>query len=191
MRCGSALVSLLTLALPAGCHSKPDDSVAPITTPPEEPETQAEIDCNAMCDSAIELGCEDPTCALRCVDSIETAGDCQTATHDYVACLGREGLSTCYDVPPACDDAYLAWKGCVGGLEGGCGPVRCDNPDGAACQCEATCGDGKVFQETCFESANGYDCQCTVDGETAVVCNNSQIACAFFIGCCSIELQNM
>ena len=173
-----------------GCHETPEAPNEPIDPPPEEPQTQTEIDCHAMCDAAIELGCEDPSCATRCVSSIENAGDCQTVTHDYVACLGREGLATCFDVPVACDGAYIAWKGCSGGLEGGCGPVRCEEVAGTACQCEATCGD-RVLQETCFESAEGYDCQCTVDGETAVVCENSDIACAFFVGCCSLELQNM
>jgi hypothetical protein len=30
-----------------------------------------------------------------------------------------------------------------------------------------------------------------VDGELAVLCESSQIACAFFIGCCSVELETM
>ncbi len=74
------------------------------------------------------------------MSSVEAAGDCQQVTHDYVACLGQEGLASCYEVPASCDQAYADWKGCEGGVEGSCGPVSCNDPGAAACECEATCG---------------------------------------------------
>jgi hypothetical protein len=183
-------VWLTVLALSAvACHESAPEPEPPPPAVDKEPLTETEVDCHAMCDAAVDLGCEDPSCAARCVSSVEAAGDCQQVTQDYVGCLGQEGLESCFEVPAACDQAYADWKGCEGGVEGSCGPVTCNDPGAAACECEATCG-GAQFVERCYEAADGYDCECLVDGEVAVQCSTSATACAFFIGCCSLELNN-
>ncbi|MCA9617717.1 MAG: hypothetical protein KC731_01770 [Myxococcales bacterium] len=158
--------------------------------PEPEPETQLERDCKAMCDSALTIpDCEDESCKLRCMRDVEASGDCAAVAQDYVACLGREGLTSCVEVPVACNGPFESWRGC--NQDGGCGPVICDIPEGAHCQCNAVCGNASSeVVETCVAAdGGGFDCTCEVDGELVATCTAQQRSCAFFIGCCMDALQ--
>lgn len=155
-----------------------------------EPETELEIDCATMCEQTIANGCEmSPSlkrCAERCVESVELAGECEDVTQAYVRCLGSEGLQTCYDVPPGCDEAWLIWSMCSA-TGNGCGPVQCGAPE-TGCSCRSFCETATV-EETCVPNGDLWDCTCSVDDEVVTTCSAQSISCAFFIGCCAATID--
>ncbi len=165
------------------CEDHPELATEPV--PVWEPKNDVEVDCASMCEETIANGCEMGNsvkrCAENCAESVELTGPCADVTQDYVRCLGDVGLQSCYDVPPACDDAWLTWSMCSA-TGNGCGPVRCSSPE-VGCACRSFCSD-VIVEESCVEGADGFDCVCTVDEEVVSTCPGQATSCAFFIGCC-------
>ncbi len=160
--------------------------------PAWEPSSAVERDCASMCKETIATGCEmSPSlkrCSESCAESVALTGDCQAVTRAYVRCLGAEGLETCFDVPPGCDDAWLTWSMCSA-TGNGCGPVRCGAPDDG-CACQAYCA-GAIIQEKCVASGERFDCTCSVDDNVVSTCGGQLTSCAFFVGCCAEVVDAM
>ena len=190
MRSRVALLLTVMLIAPLACEGwepvtlSSDDVVAATTGPM----TLLERRCHTFCDHAVELGCEDPSCAFRCIDAIENAGNCQDVTMDYVACIAAEGLTDCTVVPTNCEPAYDQWTRCAS--PGGCGVVQCIEPGDFDCRCQAFCGEEEtLYVERCVENLNGgFHCTCQVDDVVEVECVDEVTACAFFVGCCSLVI---
>jgi hypothetical protein len=184
---GPAALVLALCCFPLACEDRnlthSAEEGAPLS---ESPSTQVEQDCAGMCGHAIANGCEPGDCALRCVEAVIGAKNCEQVTHDYVACLSHEGLESCIEVPPACQPAYDAWSTCAS-VDGGCSPVRCVDPGSLHCKCEATC-DSLLVVEACTNTELGFHCTCEVDGIVVRECLNDHLSCAFYAGCCSQEL---
>lgn len=184
------MLATFGLALGQGCAETPELAIEP--EPPWEPSTPIEADCAGMCEETIANDCEmSPSverCALRCAESVELTGPCRDTTQAYVRCLGEAGLESCFDVPAACDDAWLAWSMCSA-TGNGCGPVQCGAPE-AGCACRAFCS-GAIVEEACVEGVDGWDCTCSVAGEVVAACSGQVTSCAFFVGCCAEVVQAM
>jgi hypothetical protein len=169
----------LVFAIGAGACETEESAPAPVPPPPQ---TQLEKDCAAMCEHGIRLGCEDGTCALRCVQSVTDAPECNDHIAAYVHCLA-DGFDDCSVLPDRCRDERTAWEMCDG--EEGCSAPTCGEPIGDSCNCSAVCSGQSLIEQCEPSAAGGYDCVCIRDGQPAVTCPGLEAACAFFIGCCS------
>ena len=96
-------------------------------------------DCEALCDAAIALGCEDPTCAPDCRDAHAAAGACQDTMESYVACLAAHAaeLESCTVYPRECQLQHDDFFACGSGE--GCGIVECPRAPEGSCACQAFC----------------------------------------------------
>jgi hypothetical protein len=143
-------------------------------------------DCGVLCGTAMQLACDDETCAPSCVMAHDGAGECQATFAAYIACLAAhadEIVSPCTAWPFACEEEHDAWFAC-GGMGPGCGPVECPQAGDGECLCQAVCG-GVKYAERCVETETGFACACDIDGERAFTCAEETNACAFFVGCCA------
>ncbi len=171
------------------CVSNPEIAVEPMVE--WEPSGEREVLCAKMCTTSIAIGCEMTNsikrCAQNCAESVELTGPCEPETLEYVACLGDVGLESCFEVPQACDEAWLTWSMCSASGTG-CGPVMCDQEEGG-CLCQSFCA-GALVEEGCTQVEDGWDCTCSIDGMVVSSCTAMPTSCAFFIGCCSPFVGN-
>lgn len=170
----------------AGCASdsvpSPDGGDTDTATDPLSP---VELDCKALCDATIALGCEDATCAPSCVQAHTMATDCKDELAAYIGCLAAHSaqITSCYAFPDDCEGAHDTWAKCDTGS--GCGPVECKDVGSDACNCSAFCKGVKITEACTAAPGGGWDCTCAQNDQLDITCATAPSACAFFVGCCA------
>jgi hypothetical protein len=144
-------------------------------------------DCGAICGRAMEVTCEDETCAPQCVLQHDSEVECQQEFAADIACLAAhvaEVFYPCTERPVDCLQVHDDYLACLGGDK--CSPVECPMVCDDGCSCRAICL-GRVIEQTCTTNEDGTaDCICTEDGVLRAECPGSPTSCsAFFVGCCA------
>lgn len=145
--------------------------------------------CDGICASANAYGCLGggtiEECALGCAQVFEQYPSCSKETQDLYSCLVDQFASTGCDAgAEACQTETTAFAECAGGSST-CGSNECGGSGtGMDCFCTGECNN-HVLEADCKSDGTTIGCACYVDGSVVGQCNDVDLACDVFNGCCA------
>lgn len=145
--------------------------------------------CESICSTAAQYGClgggSIAECAQGCVELFKQYPSCAVETKDLYQCAVDQFPQTGCNGggEQVCQKESEAFAKCTGGT-GTCGSDGCGG-SGNDCFCTGTCNNHSL-EADCKTGANGsVECVCFVDGGQVATCNDVDLSCDLFNGCCS------
>lgn len=143
--------------------------------------------CSYVCNQLEQYMCLDggglTDCIKGCDDIFAQYPDCNAEIFGIYDCFVGQLPSTGCNGSDACNPEGEAFSQCVGGGTPTCGETGCEISDGA-CSCEGEC-DGQLLAASCKDTGNGILCKCLINSEQVGTCNDANLSCDVFGGCCS------